>query len=26
VKFFILRGDETFFGDLQIAPVKTAQR
>jgi serine protease Do len=26
VKFFILRGDETFFGDLQIASVKTAQR
>jgi serine protease Do len=26
LKFYILRGDETFFGDLQIAAVKTAQR
>jgi serine protease Do len=26
LKFFILRGDETFFGDLPIAAVKTAQR
>ena len=26
VKFFILRGDETLFGYLQVAPAKTAQR